>query len=77
MDWVLYFVSDGNAKFASTKIGTLEILDFTPGNFFLLRLCFIYVNVLSYLQALTNQILSDVRSRTRVLNYLFVNVLPH
>ena len=28
------------------------------------------------LQALTNQILSDVRSRTRVLHYLFVNVLP-
>ena len=28
------------------------------------------------LQALTNQILSDVRSRPRVLHYLFVNVLP-
>ena len=29
------------------------------------------------LQALTKQILSDVRSPTPVLHYLFVNVLPH
>ena len=28
------------------------------------------------LQALTNQVVLDVRSRTRVVNYLFVNVLP-
>ena len=30
-----------------------------------------------WFQALTNQILSDVRSRARVLHYLFVNVLPY
>ena len=29
-----------------------------------------------YVGAVTNQILSDVHSRTRVLHYLFVNVLP-
>ena len=28
-------------------------------------------------QALTNQILSDARSRTRVLPYLFIDVLPY
>ena len=28
-------------------------------------------------QALTNQIHSDVRPRTRVLHYLFVKVLPY
>ena len=28
-------------------------------------------------QAMTNQILSDIRSRIRVLHYLFVNVLPY
>ena len=34
-------------------------------------------NFLKHVQALTNQILSDARSRTRVLPYLFVNVLPY
>ena len=29
------------------------------------------------MQALTNQDVSDVRSRTPVLQYLFVNVLPY
>ena len=28
-------------------------------------------------RALTNQLLSNVRSRTPVLQYLFVNVLPY
>ena len=40
-----------------------------------------FLNTLSQInnvfQALTNQILRDVRSRIHVLHYLFVNVLPH
>ena len=35
------------------------------------------VRIVLTLHALTNQILSDIRSRTRVLHYLFVNVFPY
>lgn len=33
--------------------------------------------LVDYLKTLTNQILSDISSRTRVLHYLHVNVLPY
>ena len=35
------------------------------------------VKIVHFTQALTNQILSDVRSRTPALQHLFVNVLPY
>ena len=35
------------------------------------------VFLLMNFQALTNQILNDVHSRTLVLHYLFVNILPY
>ena len=37
----------------------------------------IFSNLIYFPEALTNQILSDVRSLTRVLHYLLVNVLPY